>query len=94
VNVDSHNKTFGINAAVAFIGLGSGVVNYAGRTHCMNLWLNNAISAQLNSAWASSYQPESEAIFAEMVPTPGHTQKNADRCVGRHIKKQRRVAEA
>lgn len=32
VNVDSHDKTFGLNAMVAFIGLGSGVVNYAGRT--------------------------------------------------------------
>lgn len=36
----------------------------------MNLWMNNAVSAQLNSAWVSAYQPESEAIFAEMVSTP------------------------
>lgn len=32
VNVDSHTKTFGIGAQVAFIGLGGGKVNYAGRT--------------------------------------------------------------
>lgn len=32
VNVDSHTKTFGVNAQVAFIGLGGGAVNYAGRT--------------------------------------------------------------
>lgn len=32
VNVDGHTKTFGLGAQVAFIGLGAGVVNYAGRT--------------------------------------------------------------
>lgn len=41
----------------------------------MNLWTVNAIASQLNTPWASSYQPESEAIFAEMVPAPDPTRK-------------------
>lgn len=41
----------------------------------MNHFTLNALASQLNTAWASSYQPESEAIFAAMVPTPGITRK-------------------
>lgn len=41
----------------------------------MNLWMTNAVASQLNDPWASSFQPESEAIFAEMVPAPDPARK-------------------
>ena len=43
----------------------------------MNLFTAMSIGSQLNTPWVSSFQPESEAIFAAMVPSPSPARKTA-----------------